>query len=101
MAWVDSLGYAASLTVFATFCMSTMVALRIMAIASNVLFCLYGFFGHLYPVLILHLALLPINLFKLLHASSDCRRAVGAVTRLNSPNCAAEITAQTTLVKNS
>ena len=65
MAWVDVLGYAASATVLATFCMSTMIPLRIMALLSNVLFCSYGYFDHLYPVLILHATLFPINLLRL------------------------------------
>jgi len=35
--WIDVLGYAASIAVFATFCMSTMMPLRYAAIASNVI----------------------------------------------------------------
>jgi CRP/FNR family transcriptional regulator, cyclic AMP receptor protein len=66
MTWLNFLGYAASATVFATFCMKTMIPLRMLAIASNVLFCAYGYFDHIYPVLILHLALLPINTVRLL-----------------------------------
>jgi CRP/FNR family transcriptional regulator, cyclic AMP receptor protein len=66
MSWLNFLGYAASATVFATFCMKTMIPLRMLAIASNVLFCSYGYFGHIYPVLILHLALLPINTVRLI-----------------------------------
>jgi CRP/FNR family transcriptional regulator, cyclic AMP receptor protein len=65
MTWLNFLGYAASATVFATFCMKTMIPLRMLAIGSNVLFCCYGYFGHIYPVLILHLALLPINTIRL------------------------------------
>jgi CRP-like cAMP-binding protein len=42
-----------------------MIPLRILALASNVLFAAYGYFDHLYPVLILHLALFPINLLRL------------------------------------
>jgi len=66
MSWVDLLGYAASATVLATFCMSTMIPLRILALVSNVFFGLYGYFDHLYPVLILHSALFPINLLRLI-----------------------------------
>lgn len=66
MSWVDILGYAASAAVLATFCMSTMIPLRIIALGSNVLFILYGYFDHLYPVLILHTILFPINLFRLM-----------------------------------
>jgi CRP-like cAMP-binding protein len=65
MSWAEVLGYAASATVLATFCMSTMIPLRILALASNVLFAAYGYFDHLYPVLILHATLFPINFLRL------------------------------------
>jgi CRP/FNR family transcriptional regulator, cyclic AMP receptor protein len=59
--WIDAVGYLASLLVFATFCMRTMVALRIAAIGSNICFIAFGIAAHVYPVLILHLVLLPLN----------------------------------------
>jgi CRP/FNR family transcriptional regulator, cyclic AMP receptor protein len=65
MSWVEVLGYAASASVLATFCMSTMIPLRVLALASNVLFAAYGYCGEVYPVLILHAALLPINFLRL------------------------------------
>ena len=65
MPWVDMVGYAAALAVLGSFCMSTIVPLRILAIVSNVLFGAYGVLAHLYPVFFLHSILLPINLFKL------------------------------------
>jgi hypothetical protein len=64
--WVQLLGYAASSCVFVTFCMRGMLPLRVVALGSNVLFGLYGFFGHIYPVLFLHVLLLPINAFRLM-----------------------------------
>jgi CRP/FNR family transcriptional regulator, cyclic AMP receptor protein len=63
--WIDILGYAASLSVLATFCMGTMVPLRVIAIGSNVLFASYGALTHIYPVLVLHLVLLPVNVMRL------------------------------------
>lgn len=63
--WVDILGYAASAAVLATFCMSTMIPLRVIALCSNVLFCTYGYLDHLYPVFLLHAILLPVNLLRL------------------------------------
>ena len=66
MRWIELLGYAASASVLATFCMSTMVPLRIFAIGSNVLFASYGGFAHIYPVLMLHLILLPVNSIRLI-----------------------------------
>jgi CRP/FNR family transcriptional regulator, cyclic AMP receptor protein len=65
MSWVELLGYAASATVLATFCMSTMIPLRVLALVSNVLFCSCGYFDHLYPVLFLHATLFPVNLLRL------------------------------------
>lgn len=62
---VELTGYAAALTVFATFCMTTMLPLRAIALLSNVLFITYGALGGLYPVLLLHTALLPVNLWRL------------------------------------
>ena len=66
MSVVDVLGYAASAAVLATFCMSTMIPLRILALVSNVLFIAYGYLDHLYPVLILHIILLPVNALRLI-----------------------------------
>lgn len=42
ISWLDVVGYLASLTGLATFCMDTFGSLRIMAIASKVLFGIYG-----------------------------------------------------------
>jgi hypothetical protein len=65
MSWIDFLEFAAALTVLASFCMTTIVSLRSVAVISNLLFISYGLFGHIYPVFFLHLTLLPINLVKL------------------------------------
>ena len=62
----DILGYAASASVLITFCMSTMVPLRIVAIVSNVLFATFGGLAHIYPVLVLHVVLLPVNIMRLM-----------------------------------
>jgi CRP/FNR family transcriptional regulator, cyclic AMP receptor protein len=40
--WSDAVGYVASLLVFCTFYMRTMLPLRVVAIASNVAFMIYG-----------------------------------------------------------
>jgi hypothetical protein len=65
MSWVDYVGFLAALTVLATFCMDTILPLRGLAIASNILFIVYGTAGQLYPVLFLHALLLPINISKI------------------------------------
>jgi len=58
----DALGYIAAGLVFATFCAQRMALLRALAIASNVAFIGYGFLDGLWPILILHSAMLPINI---------------------------------------
>ena len=70
---IDILGYAASVSVLATFCMSTMVPLRIVAICSNVLFATFGALAHIYPVLVLHVVLLPVNVGRLVQLLSTLR----------------------------
>ena len=65
MSWIDGLGFCASLAVLASFCTTTIVALRSLALASNLLFCAYGLLAHIYPVFLLHMVLLPINMVKL------------------------------------
>jgi hypothetical protein len=76
--WIDIIGYAAALAVLCSFCMSTIVPLRLVAILSNLLFAAYGLLAHLYPVFLLHSVLLPINVFKL-------ARNAGRSLRLPAP----------------
>jgi hypothetical protein len=61
----EFLGYAAALAMLVAFSMPTMIPLRIFGIAANVLFVVFGYLTLSYPVLILHLALLPLNGFRL------------------------------------
>lgn len=58
-------GYLAALLAFLTFYMKTMIPLRIVGICTNCAFITYGYLDGLYPVLILHLVLLPLNAFRL------------------------------------
>jgi hypothetical protein len=69
--WLDLLGFAAGAAVLAGFCMNSIRHLRMAALASNVLFVLYGLFAHIYPVVILHVILLPINVRKLHRIKSE------------------------------
>ena len=62
---IDAIGFAAAGLVLATFCMRSMGALRWVAIASNLIFIAYGYFGNLAPVLLLHALLLPVNAYRL------------------------------------
>lgn len=59
-------GYIAAILVFSTFYTKTMIPLRIVAICSNIAFITYGYLEGLDPVLILHITLLPLNIYRLL-----------------------------------
>jgi CRP/FNR family transcriptional regulator, cyclic AMP receptor protein len=65
MSIAEFAGYLAAILVFLSFYMKTMVPLRVMGICSNCAFIVYGYLGALYPVLALHLILLPLNGFRL------------------------------------
>lgn len=101
---VDLLGYAASAAVLATFCMSTMIPLRILGLISNVLFCSYGYLDHLYPVLILHGILFPVNLWRLMqfrrliHDVADSHREDLSIKNLLPYMTARNLSAGQTLV---
>ncbi len=62
----DLFGYAASILVFGTFYMKRMMPLRFTAIASNLAFISYAWAYGLTPILLLHGALLPLNIVRLL-----------------------------------
>jgi CRP/FNR family transcriptional regulator, cyclic AMP receptor protein len=70
---IDVLGYAASALVFLTFYMKEMAPLRAAALCSNVCFLAYGLSLKLGPVVALHAALIPINVWRLSQALS-CRK---------------------------
>ena len=78
--WVELAGYGAAALVFATFCMRTMLPLRLTAIASNVAFIAYGAFGDLRPILVLHAVMLPVNAWR----TVELWRLVRRVERLAS-----------------
>jgi len=61
----ELIGYLAAILVFTSFYMKTMIPLRVVALGSNLAFIAYGIAGSLYPVLILHLALFPLNVLRL------------------------------------
>ena len=62
---IDLLGYIAASLVFATFYVKRILALRLIAISSNLAFILYAFGSSLYPIVILHSLLLPLNLYRI------------------------------------
>jgi signal-transduction protein with cAMP-binding, CBS, and nucleotidyltransferase domain len=58
-------GYAAVIASIITCAMKTMIPLRVVSMTCNTLFIIYGFFGGIYPTLVLNLILLPLNTVRL------------------------------------
>lgn len=63
--WSEILGYAAAALTIATYSVRTMIPLRVIGICANCLFVAYGYFSEVYPQLLLHAILLPLNSFRL------------------------------------
>jgi hypothetical protein len=74
MTHCDATGYLASGLVLAAFGMKDMAKLRMVAIASNLVFLAYGLSLDLAPVWILHAVLLPLNVWRLTQALQLTRR---------------------------
>ena len=62
---VEAIGYLAALITLATFYMKTMIPLRIAGIVSNFTWIAYGLMAGVYPPLVLHVLLLPLNFIRL------------------------------------
>jgi CRP/FNR family transcriptional regulator, cyclic AMP receptor protein len=65
MFWIEVVGYVGALLTFATYSMKRMIPLRIIGILSNIFFAAYGFLAPVYPQLVLHAVLLPLNIVRL------------------------------------
>jgi CRP/FNR family transcriptional regulator, cyclic AMP receptor protein len=65
MSFIAPLGWLASGFVLLAFTMTAMIPLRISALCGNLAFIAYGQALGLKPILALHLALLPINAWRL------------------------------------
>ncbi|HMN87531.1 MAG TPA: cyclic nucleotide-binding domain-containing protein [Bauldia sp.] len=62
---LEILGYVGAAFNVATYSMRTMIPLRIFAIISNLIFITYAALAGVYPILILHAILLPLNGYRL------------------------------------
>ncbi|WP_291519640.1 cyclic nucleotide-binding domain-containing protein [Acidovorax sp.] len=85
------LAWIASSLVFASFFMKTIMPLRAVAIASNVVFIGYALFGlhfgifdKVLPILILHLSLLPLNILRLREIRATIRGVKAATSHVQS-----------------
>ncbi len=65
MPWVDILGYFGASLTLCVYSMKRMIPLRIVGICANIVFVVYGFLGAVYPQMVLHGILLPINAYRL------------------------------------
>lgn len=63
--WPTWFAYAAVVSSVITCAMKTMIPLRVVSMTCNALFIVYGFFGGIYPTLVLNLILLPLNTIRL------------------------------------
>lgn len=73
--------WLAAALVFASFFMKTIVPLRTLAIAGNAAFIAYGLLGlyhgifdKVLPILVLHIALLPLNVLRLREVTGNIRK---------------------------
>jgi hypothetical protein len=66
-------GYIAALLTFVAFFMKDSIRLRQIALVSNVFYALWAGGVHLYPTLVLHLALFPVNLVRLVQLTRERR----------------------------
>lgn len=85
MPWIDAIGWAAAAATFLAYYMKTMLPLRMMAICANVLFITYGGLTATLPVLVLHVALLPFNLYRLFELRRSTRQLHRAATESGLP----------------
>lgn len=62
---IDLLGHLGALVIIATYSMKTMIPLRVAGIAGSCIFITYGYLSSTWPVLMLHLVVLPLNSVRL------------------------------------
>lgn len=78
MNWIELLGWLGAALTLLAYSMRTMLPLRVIAIGANFFFISYGAFAGIYPNLVLHLCLLPFNVYRLaeiLRTTSHVRAA--------------------------
>lgn len=74
MSALEFLGYAGGVLVFSTFYLKTMIPLRVVAIASNVVYIAYSAMAGLVPILVLHVLLMPLNIWRLIEVKQLIRK---------------------------
>ena len=62
--WIEAFGYLGALLTLGTYSMKRMLPLRVIGICANCVFIAYGLLAPVYPQLVLHAVLLPLNAFR-------------------------------------
>ena len=65
ISWIEAIGYLGASLTLGTYSMKRMIPLRVIGICANCVFIAYGFFAPVYPQLVLHGVLLPLNALRL------------------------------------
>lgn len=65
MHWVEILGYFGASLTLCVYSMKRMIPLRMIAICANCVFVVFGFLAEVYPQMVLHALLIPINCLRL------------------------------------
>lgn len=81
----DLLGWTAAALTLLTFASREMALLRLTALLANACFIAYAVHEQLWPVLALHVALVPINLYRLLELRRDPQRRGALRTPQSQP----------------
>ena len=63
--WIEAIGYLGALLTLMTYSMKQMIPLRIIGICTNCAMIAYGILEPVYPQLLVHTILLPLNAFRL------------------------------------
>lgn len=74
MEYVEIAGWLGTLLTFTAYSMRNMLPLRMIALASNIAFMTYGALVPVYPMLVLHMGLFPLNAFRLYEIRRGMKR---------------------------
>ena len=84
MWWVEAIGYAGTSLTVAAWAMKTSMRLRIAGILSSLAFLLYGYLTQSYPVMIMEMILMPLNIMRLCEMMRLVSSVSSALDKQNS-----------------
>ena len=73
MSLLEVVGWFGAIFTLSAYSMRNMLPLRCIALAANASFIVYGAFVPVYPMLVLHLSLFPLNLVRLIEILKSMR----------------------------